>query len=241
MKKVLVSILLSVICVFGYAQAIDKVDVAGAPDGEFSQDNKGVKIYGKVLGEQKSGTWTETYANTELPHFIIQYVGDKRDGLFIEFDKQGNITKKTEYKNDLMDGTYYRFKNAVLMERVGYQEGKKSGESVIYYEKGTIMETSNYKDGQRDGITIWYANKDKSQGEMVAKYTYQAGKFEGLQETYYESGAVKTQKMFTGNVQNGSAYEFYEDGSLKSEANFKNGEQKGKTKEYPQGKKILKN
>ena len=220
---------------------MDKMPLNDKPDGAFVTNNKGIKIYGQVLDGMKTGTWTETHASTELPHFIIQYANDKKEGLYLEFDKQGNITKKMEYKNDLMDGTYYRFKNAILMECVNYQEGKKNGESTVYYEKGTIMETSNFKDGQRDGITIWYANKDRTQGEMVAKYTYQAGKFEGLQETYYESGAVKTQKMFSDNVQNGPAYEFYEDGSLKSEANFKNGEQKGKTKEYQEGKKILKN
>ena len=47
--------------------------------------------------------------------------------------------------------------------------------------------------------------------------------------------------VFANNIQDGPAIEFYEDGSLKTEANFKNGEQKGKTKEYPEGKKFLKN
>ncbi len=241
MKKLFVTILLSITCVFGFAQTMDKLSVDGKADGGFVNDSKGVKIYGTVLGGQKSGTWTETYANTEVPHFIIQYADNVRNGLYLEFDKQANLVKKVEYKNGLMDGTYFKFKNAILIERVDYQQGQKNGESTVYYEKGTVMETSNFKNGQRDGITIWYANKDKIQGEMVAMYTYKDGKFEGVQETYYESGAVKTQKMYSNNVPNGPAYEFYEDGSLKTEANFKNGEQKGKIKEYPQGKKFLKN
>lgn len=240
MKKFLVTVLLSIICVFGFAQAIDKVDVATQPDGKYNQDNKGVKIYGKVLGGQKSGTWTETYANTELPHYIVQYVNNNKDGVFLEFDKQGNIVRKVEYKDNLMDGLYLKFKNAILIERVEYQSGKKNGESTVFYEKGTVMETSTYKDGQRDGETVWFANKDKSQGEKVAMYTYKNGVFEGVQETYYESGAVQSRKMFSNNVVNGPSYEFYEDGSLKSEATFKNGEQKGKTKEFSQGKKFLK-
>lgn len=241
MKKIFVTVLLSIFCVAGYAQTMDKVSLAGRPDGDFVHENNGVKVYGKVLDGKKSGTWTETYANNEIPHFIIQYEDNNRDGLYLEFDKQGAIVKKVEYKDNLMDGCYLRFKNAVLMECIGYKEGKKNGESTIYYDKGTVMETSTYKDGNRDGVTIWYANKDKTQGEVVAMYTYKDGKFEGVQETYYEDGKVKTYKMFADNVQNGPSYEFYEDGSLKTEANFKNGEQKGKTKEYPQGKKFLKN
>ncbi len=239
MKKVFVTVLLSMLCAVGFAQTIDKIVVSDQPDGTYVNINKGVKVYGPVLGGKKTGTWTETYANTELPHFIIQFADDKREGLYIDFDKQGNIGKKVEYKNGVMDGKYLRFKNAIVMENVDYQAGKMNGESTKYYDKGTIMETSNYKDGQRDGVTIWYANKDKTQGEMVAKYTYKNGKFDGLQETFYENGVVKTRKMFADNVQNGHAYEFYEDGSVRQEATFKNGEQKGKTKEYPQGKKIL--
>ena len=52
---------------------------------------------------------------------------------------------------------------------------------------------------------------------------------------------MKTKKTFSGNILEGPAYEFYEDGSLKTEANYKKGELKGKVKEYPQGKKFLKN
>lgn len=239
MKRLFVTILLSIICALSCAQTIDNVKVAGNPNGDYFQDNKGVKIYGQVLDGQKSGIWTETFSNNELPHFIIQFVGDKREGIYLEFDKQGNIIKKVDYKNGLIDGKYLRFKNAILMEHVDYLEGKKHGESTVYYDKGTIMETSYFKNGQRDGITIWYANRDKTQGEKVAMYTYKEGVFDGVQETYYESGAVKTRKMYSENVQNGLSYEFYEDGSVKSEATFKNGEQKGKTKEYAQGKKIL--
>ena len=63
--------------------------------------------------------------------------------------------------------------------------------------------------------------------------------FEGVQETYYENGNVKTRKMFSNNVANGPATEYYEDGSLKSECTYKNGEVKGRVKEYEQGKKFM--
>jgi antitoxin component YwqK of YwqJK toxin-antitoxin module len=56
---------------------------------------------------------------------------------------------------------------------------------------------------------------------------------------YYESGYLKSVKMFSGNVANGSAYELYEDGSVKSECTYKKGEIKGKVKEYEQGKKFM--
>jgi antitoxin component YwqK of YwqJK toxin-antitoxin module len=72
-------------------------------------------------------------------------------------------------------------------------------------------------------------------------YTYKDGMFEGVQETYYENGNVKTRKMFSNNVANGLATEYYEDGSVKSECTYKNGEVKGKVKEYKMGEKRIEN
>lgn len=63
--------------------------------------------------------------------------------------------------------------------------------------------------------------------------------FEGVQETYYEDGRVKTLKMFANNVANGLVTEYYEDGSVKSECTYKNGEVKGKVKEYVPGEKFM--
>ena len=240
MKKVLVTILLSVVCVFASAQTMNNINVKGKADGPFYQNNGNVKVYGVVLNGQKSGTWTETHPNSDMPHYIIQFKDDKKDGLYLEFEKQGIIVNRMEFKNDLIDGVCCKYKNTNIMEYVSYKEGKKNGESKLFYERGMLMETSTYKDGRRDGVTIWYSNKDKEQGPMVAMYTYKDGRFDGPQETYYENGMLKSRKTFSDNRQEGPSYEFYEDGSLKSEANFKNGEQKGKKKEYPQGKKFLK-
>ena len=199
------------------------------------------------LLRQKDGTWgDEEFAKWCCAHNMKWndsnfYISDNVTSLSNCCVRQGSIIKKVEYLNDKMNGTLFKYKNSILVERVDYQEGVKNGESVIYYEKGTIMESSNYKNDQRDGVTIWYANRDKNQGEKVAMYTYKEGVFDGVQETYFEDGAVKTKKTFSGNILEGPAYEFYEDGSLKTEANYKKGELKGKVKEYPQGKKFLKN
>ena len=71
-----------------YAQTMDKIVLNGKPDGDFTQTSNGVNIYGKVLAGQKTGTWTETYANSELPHFIVQFDNNKKNGLYLEFDRQ---------------------------------------------------------------------------------------------------------------------------------------------------------
>ena len=241
MKKLFFVILLAAMSVAGFAQRLDFVDVGNLPDGRYSDDTSDVKITGWVLNGQKTGTWIECHSNSELPHFIRQYANGKLDGVCIDIDKQGIITKQAEYNNGEFDGQVIRWQRGGMMrDIVSYKNGLKDGPSKICYDKGTVQEESNYKEGQRDGITIWYAYNDKAQGPKVAMYTYKDGKFEGVQETYYEDGTVKTRKMFEDNVQHGLSVEFYEDGSIKSETNYKKGEISGKIKEYDKGVKMQK-
>lgn len=121
-----------------------------------------------------------------------------------------------------MNGVYYQwYKGGRLAKSFSYLNGVLHGPSVICYDRGPIQEESNYKNGLRDGLTIWYNYADREQGSKYAAYNYKDGLFEGLQETYYDNGTVKSRKMFSNNVQNGMAYEFYEDGSVKQKPTIK--------------------
>ena len=211
-------------------------------DKTFEQQYGTIKVTGDVLNKMKDGSWVETHPNSDIPHFIIQYKEDKKDGIFMEIDKQANLIKKVDYKNDMMHGGYYTWdKNGRVTSKQEYKEGQLDGKSVTYTDKGFIQEEAEYKAGKRHGVTTWYLYGEKTQGPKYVMYTYQDGMFEGLQETYYEDGRVKTQKMFSNNVQNGTAVEFYEDGSIKSESNYKEGKLKGKVKEYKKGERFVEN
>jgi len=239
MKKFLLMLLLSALCSVGFAQRMNYINVSRLADGRYYDESAGIKVSGWVLDGKKTGTWIECHSDSEMPHFIVQYIDDNIEGLYMEIDKQGSVTKQMEYKDGKMEGTYLKWaKGGRLIEMVSYRNGEKDGQSKICYERGTIQEESNYKEGKRDGVTIWYAFAEKEQGPKVAMYTYKNGRFDGVQETYYDNGNVKTRKMFVDNVQNGMAVEFYEDGSVKSETNYKNGEISGKVKEYEMGKKT---
>lgn len=222
-----------------FAQRMDYVVVKDFADGRYVDDSSDIKISGWVLEGNKTGTWIECHSGTELPHFIAQYVENQLDGIYIEIDKQGGILRQSEYKNGKLEGTSFKWaKGGRLIEMVGYKNGLKDGLSKICYDRGTVQEESNYKDGKRDGVTTWFAYGEKEQGPKVAMYTYKKGVFDGVQETYFENGLVKTRKMFADNVQNGPAFEFYEDGSIKTEAIYKKGVVSGKIKEYKEGEKF---
>jgi antitoxin component YwqK of YwqJK toxin-antitoxin module len=226
--------------VTAFSQQIYNVRVSSMEDGDFEQMYGTVKVCGEILNGMKDGAWVENHPNTDVPRFIIHYKEDKKNGLFLEFDKQSNLIKKIEYKNDKIDGWNYSWnKGGKIVSKQEYKDGQLDGVSVLYTDKGFIQEESDYKAGKRDGVTTWYLYDEKKQGPKYVMYTYKNGMFEGVQETYYEDGRVKVSKMFSNNVANGPATEYYEDGSLKSECTYKNGEVKGKVKEYKKGEKII--
>ena len=239
MKKIILSLAMMMFAVTAFSQQIYNIRVSSMEDGTFEQMYGTIKVYGDVLNGMKDGAWVENHPNTDLPRFIINYKEDKKNGLFLEFDKQANLIKKIDYKNDMIDGWSYSWnKGGKIASKQEYKEGMLDGASVIYNDKGFMQEESGYKAGKRHGVTIWYLYDDRSQGPKYVMYNYNEGMFEGVQETYYEDGRVKTSKMFTNNVANGPAFEYYEDGSVKSECTYKNGEVKGKVKEYRKGERL---
>lgn len=239
MKRIVFTFTIMMFAVTVFSQQIYNIKTSDVQSGKYEQYYGTIKVSGEVLNGLKVGAWVESHPNTDLPHFIIQYKDGKKDGLYLEFDKQGGIVKKIDYNDDLIDGLNCVWNRGGRMSvKQEYQKGKLNGKSTIYYDNGFIQEESYYKDGKRHGVTMWYSYADKMQGVVAVMYTYMDGLFEGVQETYYEDGSVKTQKMFSNNVANGPAVEYYEDGSVKSESNYKNGELKGKVKEYKKGERF---
>ena len=240
MKKTFLILMMMSFVMTASAQQIYNVKTSDKADGRIEQSIGTITLTGEVLNGMKNGTWIENFPNTELPHYIIQYQEGKKNGLYMEFNKEGYIIKKVDYKNDLIDGTLFEWaRSGRLVKKQEYKDGQLDGRTVICYDNGFLQEESEYKEGKKHGVTVWYSYADKMQGPKAVMYTYVNGQFEGPQEVYYESGYLKSVKMFSGNVANGSAVELYEDGSVKSECTYKNGEIKGKVKEYKAGEKFM--
>ena len=205
MRKNLIIILLAFFSMPLFSQTIESVDVSKAPDGIFKTTAHDYTIEGMVSKGKKVGTWMEYYtSNTYLPKRIVNYVDGKRNGVYVEIDKTGSLTKKAEYLLEGQVSEWYR--GGRLSKLNTYKAGKLDGVQILCYEKGGNLEVSEYKNDKRDGLTTWYY--ENGQKKMTIEYTQ--GQFNGKQETFYENGA------------------------LKSEVSYKNGKIQGKKKTYPQ-------
>ena len=91
MKRIIFTSIIMMFAVAAFSQQIYNIKVSDRQDGTFEQYYGTVKVTGNILNGMKEGSWVENHPNSELPHFIIQYKEGKKDGLYLEFDKQGNI------------------------------------------------------------------------------------------------------------------------------------------------------
>lgn len=194
-----------------FAQTVESVDVSKAPDGKFTTKAGDCSIEGTVLNGKKVGTWMEYFNKTTyLPKKIVNYENGKRNGIYVEIDNTGSITKKAEYKDDVLDGQVSEwFRGGRLSKLHTYKNGQLDGRQILCYEQGGNLEVSEYKDGQRNGETVWFDEK----GNKKMSIMYKNGQFDGKQET------------------------FYPDGSLKSEATYKDGKLQGKVTTYGEKQK----
>lgn len=231
MRRTLLFAAAMMLSVFGMAQTAETIDVSKSPDGPFTINTAELEITGQVVNGKKEGTWMETFVKDDnfLPHRVIHFKNDKKNGLYIEIDKTGAITKKADYKDDQPNGVSCQwYRGGRLFKKDSYKEGILDGEQIQCYEQGGRQEVATYKDGKREGQTTWY----DQDGNMMMTIDYKNGQFDGEQKTYYINGVMKSSKTFKNNKQEGPAKEFYENGSLKSETNYRNGELQGKERNY---------
>lgn len=210
MRKTLIIIAMALLSMPVFAQTIESVDVSKTPNGKFTTVTGDYTIEGTVLNGKKDGTWIEYLNSSYLPKKIVNYQDGVKNGIFIEIDKTGSITKKAEYKNDKLEGQYSEwYRGGRLSSMHTYKNGVMDGKQIICYEKGGNLEVAEYKDGYRNGLTTWF----------------------------YENGAKKMTIEYTDGQFNGLQQSFYEDGSLKKEATYKNGKLQGKEKTFAEKEK----
>lgn len=232
MKKRIITAAFLMLSAIGFSQNLSSIDVSQKQDGLFVLSNKTAKVTGSVLNGKKEGVWIESTPGTEMPKTIVSFKNGMKNGIEIEFDRNGTIQKKSEYMNDTVNGSTITYRNGRMSGMSSYCMGVLDGLKVTCYDNGNHKEEAEYKLGKRNGVTTWFSEN----GNRVASYTYENGLFEGVQETFYSDGTTKSIKMFHNNVLNGEVQEFYESGALKSTTTYKNGKA-GKTKTYPDDKK----
>lgn len=129
-----------------------------------------LSMEGDTKNGLKHGSWV-TYSNTGAVESVTTYYLGKKQGVNLNFDRQGYLQNKMYYHNDELHGEFKAFKRSRLIELRNYRFGKLDGMLTKYYDNGKLLEESPYINGELDGIAKWY----DQEGNLSIAYRYESG------------------------------------------------------------------
>lgn len=162
----------------------------------------------------------------------------RKQGRWIYFydDARKQLKMTGKFENNKRVGVWIKYyQNGNRKNEVTYEDGKPKGPARFYYENGNIQEEGNWQ------VKFWVGEYRYYHENGVLSYEFlfdQEGKRTGEQNYYYETGDLMITGDWNQGKEVGVVTEYFKDGSVKVERNFSNGEiQKGETKEYTEGEK----
>jgi len=118
-----------------------------------------------------------------------------------------------------------------------YEDGRRVGEWIYYYEDGTKAKMGTYKDGQLEGRWTYWAQGRPEQ--PIRQEEYQAGHRHGTWIYWNEQGQKLREENYAQNRLDGPVTEWYPNGQMKTQANYKQGLLDGKLITWDeQGRKL---
>ena len=147
-------------------QQARKLDGQGMPDEE-----------GYLLNGVKQGIWITYHPlrtqdrGERAIKTIENYINGRVEGISLEFDQRGQITKKAFLKDDQYHGLFVNYKFGRPQDITPYKNGKLHGKAIKYYPSGKIREEIEYQDGMQHG----FYNHYNEQSELDMRYEYRNG------------------------------------------------------------------
>jgi antitoxin component YwqK of YwqJK toxin-antitoxin module len=118
----------------------------------------------------------------------IRTKGNKKEGEWIAYHKNGKLSEQGSYKDGKRDGKWIEnYKDGTINKESTYKDGDLHGKRLLYGRDGEIKKEENWKDGEKDGKIIEYRGLDTPEfaGQKMTEKNYKDGKKHG-KWTWYE-------------------------------------------------------
>ena len=169
----------------------------------------------------------------------------KREGVWREFDEQGNVLNSQTYQKGVLvgqgivdidgkrRGLFKEFypDNSLRAEGV-FVDGLRSGEWKVYYHNGQIQEIGSYQEGQPDGIWTWYYDN----GQKQIEEQFFKGTPNGSYKEYDSRGNIIVTGTYFDGMKNGKWTE--EIGDMRTKGEYRNDKQVGEWVSYYDNDKL---
>lgn len=198
----------------------------------------------------RQGPWKEFHPGGKVK-WEGNYVDDRKQGIFKEYDVQGNLKDMVKYDGGVVD-TRAEETLTVEIKRTFHPNGKvaslgsysKSGKREgLFKEFSTTGEVTGAKIYMGDQLISEGLVNDVgamqgpwveyyATGEKRAEGTYTDGKKEGDWTFYHRSGKVEQKGKYQNGLAQGQWQWFYEEGMLHREELYRKGKEDGASVEY---------
>jgi antitoxin component YwqK of YwqJK toxin-antitoxin module len=173
------------------------------PIGEFRYFFSSGKVKAIIQHQSKNNlSYAWLYFENEQLMAEGRYKYMKKDSLWINYNSQGYVLSREEFKADKLNGLRVTY----------YLEGQGEGE-----EKMLTIE--NYKDSLLEGSYESFYSK----GLVKEKGNYIKNKKEGEWQTFHPNGVMESRMTFKNNLAHGWAYGFDPKGKLYGKKMHRNG------------------
>ncbi len=192
------------------------------------ETGEGKTVGNKFSGNKKNGLYREWNKNDVLI-LSANFKGGRYDGGYEEWYSNGQMTVRCTCKKGKFEGLYeFWYENGHILDRCNYKDGKLNGLSESWFYEGHIEARINYKDGRRDGLSErWYSN-----GKMFKRINYKDGRRDGKYEMWYSSGQIYERCYFKDDKLNGKYELWHKNGQKSISSNFKDGIRDGLCEEW---------
>ncbi len=146
----------------------EKATKKNAQTGQLIED-------GFILNGSKTGTWTTYFPNDNLTvNTATNYVNGKREGLYIEAEKNNRVKTIGSFSNDVKHGKWITYNFSRREIEQDYKNGKLHGFSRTFYKTGKdgqVKEEIEFDNGVQNGSYRYY----KEDGTVSIDYVYKNG------------------------------------------------------------------
>jgi len=221
-KKVIVSLIFSVITMYGYAQ-----------EEKTYWDNGNLKSISNHVDGEKNGTWENYFENGESEEYR-SYDNGIKVGTWREYYYNGETKRTRVFDNGVLTGYMsYHINGRIMVTGAFDEKGKKNGNWEQFYENGYSKLNGKYNHGEKQGKWKFY----NTSGNIYKIENYNTGvktsKWEMNDDDKIKVDAsVEQYRVYNDDRLNGEWKFYNENGKCIEIGNFKKDKKDGEWTYY---------
>ena len=182
-------------------------------------ENGQMRFVASFLGEKRDGQWIEWFENGQM-RFQGNFKLGKKDGRWTEWHENGQCRFQGNFKGGQRDGLWTGWhENGQKHSEGNFKDDQNDGWWTEWSASGRKLMEGNFKDDNKDGPwTYWHENGRKQSEEI-----FRDGKLDGLSKGWDDEGRKETESNWNEGKMDGLVARWYENGQKEGEANFKEG------------------